>query len=110
MEYEFQFRREAKKLFREQGNSIQAALWATYRKQEHRMEHWVTLLTIANSRCDAIPDTAARNRTVEETSCRRPDPGRHGEPKDPEKILEVNWHHKTVQHSLRTKEKETSQR
>ena len=50
-----------------------------------------------------------RNRTVEKTNCpvaKRPDPGRHGEPQDPVKVLEVNWHYKTLQHSLRTKEKE----
>ena len=48
------------KLCREQGYSIQAALWAAYRNQEYRMMHWVTLLSIANSRCDTISDTAAR--------------------------------------------------
>ena len=60
MEHEFQLRREAMKLCREQGHSIQAALWAAYRNQEHRMKHWVTLLSIANSRCDSIPDKAVR--------------------------------------------------
>ena len=52
MEYEFQLRREAMKLCREQGYSIQAASWAAYRNQEHRMKHWITLLSIANTRCD----------------------------------------------------------
>ena len=33
-------------------------------------------------------------------------PGRHGEAKDPEKVLEVNWPYKTLRHSLRTKKKE----
>ena len=60
MEHEFQLRRDAMKLCREQGYSIQAALWATYRNQEHRMKHWVTLLSIANSRSDGISDKAAR--------------------------------------------------
>ena len=41
MEYEFQLMRDAMKLCREQGYSIQAALRATYRNQEHRMKHWV---------------------------------------------------------------------
>ena len=35
MECEFQLRRDVMKLCREQGYSIQAALWATYRDQEH---------------------------------------------------------------------------
>ena len=60
MEYEFQLRRDAMKPWREQGYSIQAAPWATYRNQEHRVKHWVTLLSIANSRSDAISDKAAR--------------------------------------------------
>ena len=60
MEYEFQLRRDAMKLCREQGYSIQAALWATYRNQEHRMKHWVMLLSIANSRSEGTSDKAAR--------------------------------------------------
>ena len=60
MEYEFQLRRDAMKLPREQGDSTQAAPWATYRNQVHRMKHWVTLLSIVNSRSDAISDKAAR--------------------------------------------------
>ena len=48
------------KLCREQGYSIQAALWATYRNQEHRMKHWVTLLSIVNSRSEGTSDKAAR--------------------------------------------------
>ena len=60
MEYEFQLRREAMKLCREQGYSIQAALWAAYRNQEHRMKHWITLLSIANTRCDTTSGKASR--------------------------------------------------
>ena len=60
MEYEFQLRREAMKLCREQGYSIQAALWAAYRNQEHRMKHWITLLSVANTRCDATSGKASR--------------------------------------------------
>ena len=48
------------KLSREQWYSIQAALWATYRDQEHRMKHWVTLLSTANSRSEGTSDKAAR--------------------------------------------------
>ena len=53
MEYEFQLRRDAMKLCREQGYGIQAALWATYQNQEHRMKHWVTLLSVANNRSES---------------------------------------------------------
>ena len=60
MEYEFQLTREAMKLCREQGYSIQAALWAAYRNQEHRMNHWVTLLSIANTRGDTTSGKASR--------------------------------------------------
>ena len=48
------------KLCREQGYSIQAAQWATHRNQEHRMKHWVTILSIANNRRDTTTDKAAK--------------------------------------------------
>ena len=54
------------KLCREQGYSIQAALWATYRNQEHRMKHWVTLLSIANSRSEHFGQSCQRDRATEE--------------------------------------------
>ena len=57
MEYDFQLRREAMALCREQGCSTQAALWAAYR---NRVKHWVTLLSIANNRCDTTSDKAPR--------------------------------------------------
>ena len=110
VEYEFQLRREAKKLCREQGFSIQAAPWAAYRNQEHRVKHWVTLLSIANSRCDTMSDKASREveqlkkkQVVQLQKARSRSPG---EPKGPEKVHEVNWLCKTLRHSLRTKEKE----
>ena len=49
LEYEFQIRKEAISLTRSRGLSIQSALWSVYRNEHHRMEHWVTLLTIANA-------------------------------------------------------------
>ena len=60
MDYEFQLRREAMKLCREQGYSIQAALLAAYRNQERRMKHWFTLFSIASNRCDTTSDKASR--------------------------------------------------
>ena len=41
--------KEALRLTREEGQAIEKALWATYRDPHHRIEHWLTLLTIANS-------------------------------------------------------------
>ena len=59
-EYEFRLRRETMKLCREQGYSIQAALWVAYRNQEHRLKHWITLFSIANTRCDTTSGKASR--------------------------------------------------
>ena len=50
LEYEFQFRKEALRLIRDQGVSIQQALWAAYADPQHRMKRWITHLTVANSR------------------------------------------------------------
>ena len=49
LEYEFQLRKEALRLVREEGQSIEKALWAAHHNPHHRIEHWLTLLTIANS-------------------------------------------------------------
>ena len=48
------------KLCREQGYSIQAVLWAAHRNLEHRMKHWITLLSIANTRCDTTSGKASK--------------------------------------------------
>ena len=50
LEYEFQLRKEACRLIREQGLPIQRALWAAYQDPQHRMKNWITFLTVANSR------------------------------------------------------------
>ena len=50
LEHEFQLRKEALRLIRDQGVSIQQALWAAYADPQHRMKHWITCLTVANSR------------------------------------------------------------
>ena len=49
LEYEFQLRKEVLKLVREEGQSIEKALWSAYNNPQNRIEHWLTLLTIANS-------------------------------------------------------------
>ena len=53
LDYEFQLRKQAIKLHRTQGFSIQRALWSAYNDEHHRMKHWVTLLSTANSSSDA---------------------------------------------------------
>ena len=53
LEYEFQLRQEALGLIRDQGVSIRQALWAGYANPQHRMKHWITFLTVANSRSES---------------------------------------------------------
>ena len=50
LEYEFQLRKEAFRLTREEGHGIEAALNAALKDPQHRMEHWVTSLTVANAK------------------------------------------------------------
>ena len=47
LEYEFQLRKEACLLIREQSLPIQQALWAAYNDPQHRMKIWITFLTVA---------------------------------------------------------------
>ena len=49
LEYEFQLRKEAIRLTVEENFSIQAALWHAFEDQQHKLTHWVQLLTIANA-------------------------------------------------------------
>ena len=56
MEYGLQIRREAMMLCREQEYGFQLASWSTYQNQEHRMNHWDTLLSIANNRSESVSE------------------------------------------------------
>ena len=49
LSYEFEIRKEAFRLCKEQQYGIQAALWATSRNTEHRMKHWLQLIAIPNT-------------------------------------------------------------
>ena len=49
LSYEFELRKEAIRLCKEQSFGIQAALWAALRDKEHRMKHWLQLVAIPNS-------------------------------------------------------------
>ena len=47
---EYEIRNEAFHVCQEEGFGIKAALWSTIANQEHRMVHWLQLISIANSR------------------------------------------------------------
>ena len=49
LSYEFELRKEAFRLCKEQQYGIQAALWSTIRNTEHRMKHWLQLIAIPNT-------------------------------------------------------------
>ena len=66
MEYEYQVRRQAIKLCVRRGYWFQSAWWTVYRDVEHRMEHWVQLLTIANSNSD-LAHTPSASTAVHNT-------------------------------------------
>ena len=48
--YEFELRKEAYRLCREEDSGIKDALWTTIKNTEHRMIQWLQLISIANSR------------------------------------------------------------
>ena len=64
MSYEFELRKEAYRLCRKEGAGIKAALWSTLGDTEHRMVHWLQLISIANSRPSG--DYAALERKFNE--------------------------------------------
>ena len=49
LSYEFELRKEAIRLCKEQSFGIQSALWTTLRNMEHRMKHWLQLVAIPNA-------------------------------------------------------------
>ena len=66
LECEYQVRRQAIKLCVRKGYSFRSAWWTVYRDVEHRMEHWVQLLTIANSNSD-LAHTPSASTAVHNT-------------------------------------------
>ena len=73
LEYEYQVRRQAIKLIVRKGYSFQSAWWTVYRDVEHRMQHWVQLLTVANSSSDLAhtPSASAAVHNTEVAQLRR---------------------------------------
>ena len=49
LEYEYQLRKEAVRRATEDNFPLYQCLWAVYEDQAHKMKHWISLLTIANS-------------------------------------------------------------
>ena len=49
LSYEFELRKEAIRLCKEQAMGVQAALWTALRNPEHRMKHWLQLVAIPNA-------------------------------------------------------------
>ena len=49
LSYEFELRKEAVRLCKEQAMGVQAALWTALRNPEHRMKHWLQLVAIPNA-------------------------------------------------------------
>ena len=49
LSYEFELRKEAYKQCRESAVGIRSAWWAAYNNQQHRMMHWLQLVSLANS-------------------------------------------------------------
>ena len=68
LEYEFLLHKEALRLVREQGSSIQASLWQAYSDPQHRMRHWIRLLTVANAKKEVVPQKGHGDRTTTKKS------------------------------------------
>ena len=52
LNYEFNIRKDAVRLCMEEGFALKDALWHVLADKEHRMQHWILKLTIANARQD----------------------------------------------------------
>ena len=59
LSYEYELRREAYKRCWEQCMGFNAAWWGTYADTEHRMLHWLQLVSLANSVPQVPPQTIA---------------------------------------------------
>ena len=63
-----QLRKEALKLLRAEGHAIAKALWSAYNNPHHRIEHGLTLLTVANSRASSMKASDQRLQRIEKIS------------------------------------------
>ena len=76
LSYEFELRKEAIRLCKEQSFGIQSALWTTLRNMEHRMKHWLQLVAIPNapssSSSQELQSLKKRISDLEKTRSRSP--------------------------------------
>ena len=95
-DYEFQFRKGTLRLTADDGYSMQAALWATYENDHHRMTHWISRFTVFNidnprsSISDDKSETAklrknleAVGRTIQKSNKGQ---GKYGRPNEPQQL------------------------
>ena len=68
LDKELQLRKEALRLVREEQFSIEKALWTAYNNPHHRIEHRLTLLTIANARGASTSTKASSSSTTSNSS------------------------------------------
>ena len=72
MSYEFELRKEACRLCKEQAMGVQAALWTALRNPEHRMKHWLQLVAIPNapsSSSSSDIQSVAEDRSLTTSAC-----------------------------------------
>ena len=76
LSYEFESRKEAIRLCKEESYGIQAALWAALKNPEHRMKHWLKLVAIPNapslSSSSELQSMKKRIADLEKTRSRSP--------------------------------------
>ena len=68
LSYELELRKEAIRLCKEQSFGIQSALWTTLRNMEHRMKHWLQLV----SSCQELQSLKKRISDLEKARSRSP--------------------------------------
>ena len=64
LSYEYELRREAYKQCRESTVGFSEAWWNAYRSQQHRMMHWLQLVSLANSAPSSSSSSAAPSQQV----------------------------------------------
>ena len=76
LNYEYNIRKDAVRLCMEEGFALKDALWHVLADKEHRMQHWILKLTIANARQDMSKVQKLEQRLVSLRS-RRDGHGHH---------------------------------
>ena len=71
LSYEYELRREAYKRCRERGMGFNAAWWSAYSDTEHRMLHWLQLVSLTNS-APAVPQQSLASLVQKRSCCTTP--------------------------------------